>query len=280
MVTISSFLSAYSTTSATSAAKTSAATTNSAATPAAAEKASPTTRSSGAAGAIKLEFDQAKPRTADSLRDQLRTKLNDVLGGIYKDKDQRSAATEESLKSLSSQIDKAASSKDVKGVEIRVGSVNTNYGSSSSVRSIGIEVGLVRDKKVSSSDTTVLDYQGKTVGLSAGEVASGLAKGSYSTTGQLPADASSAGSAALEKARTALTKLQQTSDALKAFRNGDSGPLDELRAQMQGGSKSSASAATQSVSSDPTAALMSRDPKVRQQMLSQMMANHYGQFVR
>ncbi|UEM05732.1 hypothetical protein JL101_009935 [Skermanella rosea] len=279
MVTISSFLSAYSTTSAASTARTSAATTDSAATPAASEKASPTTRSSGAAGAIKLEFDQAKPRTADSLRDQLRTKLNDVLGGIYKDKDQRAKATEESLKSLSSQIDKAASSKDVKGVEIRVGSVSTNYGSSSSVRSIGVEVGLVRDKKVSSSDTTVLDYQGKTVGLSAKEVASGLANASYSTTGRLPADASSAGSAALEKARTALSKVQQTSDALKAFRNGDSGPLDELRAQMQGG-KSSASAASQSSPSDPTAALMSRDPKVRQQMLSQMMANHYGQFVR
>lgn len=136
----------------------------------------------------------------------------------------------------------------------------------------------MRDKKVSSSDTTVLDYQGKTVGLSAGR-SHPTGQGRVLTTGQLPADASSAGSAALEKARTALTKVQQTSDALKAFRNGDSGPLDELRAQMQGG-KSSASAATQSVSSDPTAALMSRDPKVRQQMLSQMMANHYGQFVR
>ncbi|QQP87621.1 hypothetical protein IGS68_16105 [Skermanella sp. TT6] len=279
MVTISSFLSAYPTTGATSTARTAATTNASAATTVASEKASPTTRSSGAAGAVKLEFDQAKPRTADSLRDQLRTKLNDVLGGIYKDKDQRAQATEESLKSLSSQIDKAASSKDVKGVEIRVGSVNTNYGLSSSVRSIGIEVGLVRDKKVSSSDTTVLDYQGKTVGLSAKEVASGLVNGAYSTTGQLPADASSAGSAALEKARTALSKVQQTSDALKAFRNGDSGPLDELRAQMQGG-KSSVSTASQSAPSDPTAALMSRDPKVRQQMLSQMMANHYGQFVR
>jgi hypothetical protein len=278
MVTISSFVSDHyakpaSATSGAAKTSTTSATSTTNSSSAATQAAASTTRSSGDASAIKLTFDDKKPRTADSLRDQVRTKLNDVLGGIYKDKDQRAAATEESLKSLSGQIDKAASSKDVKGVEIRVGSVSTSYGSASSVKAIGVEVGLVRNGKVAAGDTTVLDYQGKNTNLSTKEVASGLAKGAYSTTAELPTSATDAGTAALQKARTALSKVSQTSSALQAFRNGDTGPLDDLRAQLQGGkvSSSSAQAAQQS---DPTAALMSKDPKVRQQMLSQMMSSY------
>jgi len=165
----------------------------------------------------------------------------------------------------------------VTGVEIRMGTVESKNGSSTSVRGIGVEVALVRDKKVSSSDTTVLDYQGKSAGLTAAETAKGLAKGSYTHEGEATASGTTdAGSAALLKARNALSKVQQTSDALRSFRNGDSGPLDALRSQLQNGT--SAKTQAQSSTTDPTAALTSKDPKVRHAMLAQM-ASSYKLFV-
>ena len=50
-------------------------------------------RDAGTAAGIKLQFAADKPRTADSLREQLRGKMDEVLSGIYKDKDQRAKAT-------------------------------------------------------------------------------------------------------------------------------------------------------------------------------------------
>jgi len=203
------------------------------------------------------------------VRDQLRGKLDQALGGIYKDKDQRAKATEESLKTLAPQIDKAAASKDVTGIEIRMSTVEQNVGSATNIRGLGVEVGLVRDKKVSSADTTVLDYQGKSAGLTTAETAKGLTKGSYSHQGDTSStSATDAGSAALSKARSALSKVQQTTDALRAYRNGDNSQLDALRAQLQGGGSSTSQ--TQPTTMDPTSALMSKDANVRKAALSQM----------
>jgi hypothetical protein len=247
------------TTAATSSTSTAASTSTSTA---------PTQRAADASGAVKLEFAAGTPRTADTVRDQLRGKLDQALGGIYKDKDQRAKATEESLKTLAPQIEKAAASKDVTGIEIRMSTVEQNVGSATSIRGLGVEVGLVRDKKVSSADTTVLDYQGKSAGLTTAETAKGLAKGSYSHQGEASsASATDAGSAALSKARSALSKVQQTTDALRAYRNGDNSQLDALRAQLQGGGSSTQ---TQSTSMDPTSALMSKDANIRKAALSQM----------
>ena len=96
--------------------------------------------------------------------------------------------------------------------------VEQNVGSATSIRGLEVEVGLVRDKKVSSADTTVLDYQGKSAGLTTAETAKGLTKGSYSHQGEASStSATDAGSAALSKARSALSKVQQTTDALRAF---------------------------------------------------------------
>jgi hypothetical protein len=275
MVTITSFQSMFQTGSTT---KTSTTTAASSTTAAASTSATvkPTERAEGAAGAIKLEFAAGTPRTADSVRDQLRGKLDQVLGGIYKDKDQRSKATEESLKTLAPQIEKAASSKDVTGVEVRLGQIESKTGSLTSVRGIGVEVGLVQNKKVSSSNTAVLDYQGKSAGLSAAETAQGLSKGSYSRQAEpSSAEATAAGSDALLKARSALSKVQQTSDALRSFRNGDTGPLDALRSQLQSGKSATQ---VQSSSTDPTSGLMSKDPKVRQQALAQVTASYWSRY--
>src|SRR5689334_9635501 len=160
MVTVASFVStATPTTSTTSTTKVASSSTTKSTT--ATASTGPTTRDAGAASGIKVQFAADKPRTADSLREQLRGKMDEALSGIYKDKDQRAKATDESLKSLAPQIEKAAANKSVTGVEIRVGSLDTKYGSSASVRGIAVEVGFVKDKKVSSADTTVMDYQGK-----------------------------------------------------------------------------------------------------------------------
>jgi hypothetical protein len=187
------------------------------------------------------------------------------LGGIYKDKDQRAKATEESLKTLAPQIDKAAKSKDVTGIELRMTTVEQSVGSATNIRGLGVEVDLVRDKKVSSADTQVLDYQGKSAGLTGAETA----KGSYSHQGEASSTiATDAESAALSKARSALSKVQQTTDALRAYRNGDTSQLDALRAQIQGGGNSTSY--TQPTTMDPTSALMSKDANVRKAALSQM----------
>ena len=77
-----------------------------------------------------------QPRTADTVRDQLRGKLDQALGGIYKDKDQRAKATEESLKTLAPQIEKAAASKDVTGIEIRMSTVEQSAGSAADIRGL------------------------------------------------------------------------------------------------------------------------------------------------
>ena len=131
------------------------------------------------------------------------------------------------------------------------------------------EVGLVRDEKVSSADTQVLDYQGKWAGLTGAETAKGLAKGSYSHQGDTPStSATEAGSAALSKARNAFSKVQQTTDALRAYRNGDNSQLDALRAQLQGGGSSTSNA--QPTTMDPTSALMSKDANVRKAALCQI----------
>jgi hypothetical protein len=203
------------------------------------------------------------------VRDQLRGKIDQALGGIYKDKDQRAKATDESLKTLAPQIEKAAASKDVTGIEIRMSTVEQNVGSATSIRGLGVEVGLVRDKKISSADTTVLDYQGKSAGLTGSETAKGLAKGTYTHQGEASSgSATDAASAALSKARSSLSKVQQTTDALRAYRNGDTSQLDALRAQIQGGGGSASQ--TQSTTMDPTSALMSKDANVRKAALSQM----------
>ena len=286
MVTISNFVSTLTpttTTASTSKAATTSTTTSSTSATAASTTASSTTatRAEGTAAGFKVSFAADKPHTADSLRDQLRSKVDEVMGGIYKDKAQRAGATDEAMRTLAPQIEKAAASKNVTGAELRVGSLDTRYGSSASARGLSIEVGFVKDKKVSSADTTVMDYQGKSAGLTSTETAAGLAKANYSRAGELPASASAAGSDALQKARTALTKVQQTSDALAAYRKGDTGPLDELRAQAASGkssTKSTSSTQTQSAVNDPTAALTSRDPKVRNDMLARM-ASSYKLFV-
>jgi hypothetical protein len=267
VVAITSFQSMFQTTSTAKAATTSAASSTSTAASSSTAVA-PTQRAAGASGTIKLEFTAGQPRTADSVRDQLRGKIDQALGGIYKDKDQRAKATDESLKSLAPQIEKAAASKDVSGIEIRATTVEQTVGSATNIRGLGVEVGLVRDKKVSSADTTVLDYQGKSAGLTGAETAKGLAKGTYSHQGEASsASATDAGSAALSKARNALSKVQQTTDALRAYRNGDTSQLDALRAQMQGGGSA---AQTQPSTMDPTSALMSKDANVRKAALSQM----------
>ena len=269
MVAITSFQSMFQTTSTAKTTATSS-TSNAASTSA---SVSPTERAAGSATSVKLEFAAGTPRTADSVRDQLRGKLDQVLGGIYKDKDQRAKATDESLKTLAPQIDKAASSKDVTGVEVRLGAVETTMGSATSIKGIGVEVGLVRNKKISSSDTTVMDYQGKSAGLTGAEVAKGLVKSSYSHQGEAPSTAATdAGSNALSKARSALSKVQQTTDALRAYRNGDNSQLDALRAQLQGGG--STATQTQSTTMDPTAALMSKDANIRKAALSQMTLSY------
>jgi hypothetical protein len=267
MVSITSFQSMFQTTNTAKTAAT-AATSSTSTTASTSASTAPTQRAADASGAIKVEFTAGQPRTADSVRDQVRGKLDQVLGGIYKDKDQRTKATEESLKTLAPQIEKAAASKDVTGVEIRMTNVEQSVGSATNIRAIGVEVGLVRDKKVSSADTTVLDYQGKSAGLTTAETAKGLTKGSYSHQGDASStSATDAGSAALSKARAALSKVQQTTDALRAYRNGDNSQLDALRAQLQGGSSTSQ---TQSTTMDPTEALMSKDANVRKAALSQM----------
>jgi hypothetical protein len=133
MVAITSFQSMFQT---TSTAKTAATSSTSTAASSSASTAT-TERAAGSAGSVKLEFAAGTPRTADSVRDQLRGKLDQVLGGIYKDKDQRAKATEESLKSLAPQIDKAAASKDVTGIEIRMSTVEQNVGSATSIRGLG-----------------------------------------------------------------------------------------------------------------------------------------------
>jgi hypothetical protein len=268
MVAITSFQSMFQTTS-TAKTATTAATSSTSASASSSTAVAPTHRASDASGAVKLEFTAGQPRTADSVRDQLRGKIDQALGSIYKDKDQRAKATDESLKTLAPQIAKAASSKDVSGIEIRMTTVEQNVGSATNIRGLGVEVGLVRDKKVSSADTTVLDYQGKSAGLTGSETAKGLAKGTYTHQGEASsASATDAGSAALSKARSALSKVQQTTDALRAYRNGDTSQLDALRAQIQGGGGSASQ--TQSATMDPTSALMSKDANVRKAALSQM----------
>lgn len=267
MVAITSFQSMFQATS-TAKTATTAATSSTSASASSSTAVAPTHRASDASGAVKLEFTAGQPRTADSVRDQLRGKIDQALGAIYKDKDQRAKATDESLKTLAPQIEKAASSKDVSGIEIRMTTVEQNVGSATNIRGLGVEVGLVRDKKVSSADTTVLDYQGKSAGLTGSETAKGLVKGTYTHHGEASsASATDAGSAALSKARSALSKVQQTTDALRAYRNGDTSQLDALRAQLQGGGPASQ---TQPATMDPTAALMSKDANVRKAALSQM----------
>jgi len=103
MVTITSFQSMFQTSSTTKAATTTATSSTTAAASTSANV-TPTERAQGAAGAVKLEFAAGTPRTADSVRDQLRGKVDQVLSGIYKDKDQRAKATEESLKSLAPRL--------------------------------------------------------------------------------------------------------------------------------------------------------------------------------
>jgi hypothetical protein len=268
MVAITSFQSMFQTTS-TAKTATTAATSSTSASASSSTAVAPTQRASDASGAVKLEFTAGQPRTADTVRDQLRGKIDQALGSIYKDKDQRAKATDESLKTLAPQIEKAASSKDVSGIEIRMTTVEQNVGSATSIRGLGVEVGLVRDKKVSSADTAVLDYQGKSAGLTGSETAKGLAKGTYTHQGEASsASATDAGSAALSKARSALSKVQQTTDALRAYRNGDTSQLDALRAQIQGGGRSASQ--TDSTTMDPTSALMSKDANVRKAALSQM----------
>ena len=87
MVAITSFQSMFQTTS-TAKTATTAATSSTSASASSSTAVAPTQRASDASGAVKLEFTAGQPRTADTVRDQLRGKIDQALGSIYKDKDQ------------------------------------------------------------------------------------------------------------------------------------------------------------------------------------------------
>jgi hypothetical protein len=86
MVAITSFSSMFQTTS-TAKTATTAATSSTSTTTSTSASTAPTQRAADASGAIKVEFTAGQPRTVDSVRDQVRGKLDQALGGIYKDKD-------------------------------------------------------------------------------------------------------------------------------------------------------------------------------------------------
>ncbi len=193
---------------------------------------SPGMRDAYAASTIKLDLSSGT-RTEDGVRTALRKKVDEAMGSLYKNEDRRRQVTDEAMKSLEPQITEAAKSKDVKQIQMRLASVESKsaigdaFGSATSIRMPGMEVGLVRNGKVSAADTSVLDLSGKTLNLSTAEKSRGIASGSYSTydaggglTGKAGED--------YQKAQASIARIRATQDALSAYRQGNTGPLTSL----------------------------------------------------
>ncbi|WP_420402259.1 hypothetical protein [Nisaea sp.] len=181
----------------------------------------------------------SESRTQGALEDLLGSELGTVFGALNKQGDSE-AFLEEAFDSLKDLTQKALEDPGVSGIQIRISSVSQQFRSndregavSSSVSQLSIEVGLVRDGKVSAGDVELLSFAGKRLPLTDAQKQTGVVSGLFSIDEPTAQDEpNKAQATAVEKA---LERLRLVNDALAAFRRGDLRPLQEIETLFRGG---------------------------------------------
>lgn len=165
--------------------------------------------------------------------DRLRHALRTVFEAVQKP-DAAAEAAERALDAVKERLAAAAESADGFFVQFRIVGVETAYAEGegeaayASYRRLGLEIGVARDGRVGAEDAAVVGFDGAAVGLSAAQLRTGLASGTYRQVESAPPAVSGRAADRLADARAGLARVKATQDALTAYRSGDFGPLKEL----------------------------------------------------
>ncbi|WP_207478934.1 hypothetical protein [Arenibaculum pallidiluteum] len=168
-------------------------------------------------GAIQLDLPK-EGRTAESVGAALRSRIEGVLGVLYKDPDALRPVVDRAMEALGENVRKAAEA-GVDSVQLRIGSLRTEFGAAAAFDQMVVEVGLVRGGRVSAEDTSVLGFDGGRIELAAEDTARGLAAGRYARTSPLPA--APAESDEVKTLRAVLDRLRAGQEAVAASWRGD-----------------------------------------------------------
>ncbi|MEO9904603.1 hypothetical protein [Nisaea sp.] len=193
-------------------------------------------------------------RTTTGLQELLGGELEKLFGALDR-KNDPDASVSRALDSLKDLLGKAGEDPSVSGFQIRISSVSqqlrTDEGGGdvfSSVSQLSIEVGLVRDGKVTAEDVELLSFEGKTLSLTDEQKQTGIVTGRF----VLDDPAASPNKAQETAADQALERLKLVSDALAAFRRGDLGPLQNIENLFRGGTLNAESVQALSSAKDVT----------------------------
>lgn len=165
--------------------------------------------------------------------DRLRHALRTVFEAVQKP-DAAAEAAERALEAVKERLAAAVDSDEGYFVQLRVVGVETAFAEGdgeaayASYRRLGLEIGIARDGKVRAEDAAVVGFDGTSFGLSAPQLRSGLASGTYRQVDSAPPAVSGRAAERLADARAGLARVKATQDALTAYRAGDFGPLKEL----------------------------------------------------
>lgn len=181
----------------------------------------------------------AEARTQGGLEKLLGSELETIFGALNKRGDAE-AFLKEAFGSLKDLTQKTLDDPSVSGIQIRISSVSQQFRSAdgegavfSSVAQLSIEVGLVRDGKVSAGDVELLSFEGKKLPLTEAQKQTGIVSGLFTIEDKDAQGGSNKVQAtAVEKA---LERLRLVNDALAAFRKGDLRPLQEIETLFRGG---------------------------------------------
>lgn len=178
-------------------------------------------------------------RTPAALRERLSDELGKIFGAI--DRKAGDASTEAALDSLGDLVRRAAADPGVTGIEIRISNVSRLFRNQdgagevySSVSQFAVEVGIARAGKVAAGDVELLGFDGKRLSLSAAEKRTGIANGTYRIEDGAAKDGA-VRKVQDDATKQALERLRLVSDALAAFRRGDTEPLQRIETLLRGG---------------------------------------------
>lgn len=172
--------------------------------------------------------------------DRLRHALRTVFEAVQKP-DEAAAAAERALQAAAAALDRAAGDERFL-VQIRVVGLDVAYAEEgagdeaayASHRRLGIEIGVARGGTVRAEDTAVVGLDGRSFGLTGGEIRTGLSSGHYRRVETGGASLSTAARERLEAAQSGLARVKAMQDALSAYRSGDVDPLKRLLVDGEG----------------------------------------------
>ena len=170
-----------------------------------------------------------------TFRDRLRQAI-EAVASAFSSREGVTAIVDRVFGEVSKTLDEAEAKGEEVAVQLRIAALDVSVADGAggsafaSIRQFALEVGVARGGKVAAEDTRVLATDGRSLGLSQGQIRAGLTSGTYKRvdTGSTDSNLSEAARERLAAARSGLERVKAVQDALAAFRLGDEVPLRDL----------------------------------------------------